>query len=191
MKRNKSRSQNNSNTTKNTTKLLLAFAEMAETIGDQLGAFLLSGGSVSQLKRNLAMIDKEYSSSFQGLCRHGYIKKINEDQFLITPKAYKKIRVHQINVSDWESGGWDGTWKIAAFDIPDDKTRERNILRSVLRRKGFIGIQNSVFISPYADFEALAKLREDLEIEKYVSFFTAKSYKTDDDSKLRDKFNLN
>lgn len=177
----------------NSTKLLLALSDFVSGFTDaainDLDAFLLSAGSVGQLKKNLGMLDKEYNSAFQGLCRHEYIKKINENQFLITPKAVRKIKFSRIK-QNWKKGEWDGLWRIIAFDIPEDKKHERNIFRSVIKRKGFIGIQNSVFIAPFADFEALAELREELGIEKYVSFFLSKTYKTDDDSNLRKRFDL-
>lgn len=153
---------------------------------------IFSCASSSQLAKNFySRINKEqYVSAFQGLQRTGYIKKINEDQFLITPKAIKKIRILNIENADWEKDTWDGMWKIIAFDIPEDMKSERNTFRSLIRRKGFVGIQNSVFIAPFADFEQLALLRNDLKIEKYVSFFEAKSSKTDDDTALRAKFDL-
>jgi DNA-binding transcriptional regulator PaaX len=176
------------------TKLLLALydfsSEFTEAAANSLDAFLLSAGSVSRLRKNLGMYNKEYSSTFQGLCRNGFIKKINANQFLITPKAVRKIKFDRIK-QDWEQGEWDGFWRIIAFDIPEDKKHERNIFRSVIKRKGFVGIQNSVFIAPFADLDALAELREELGIEKYVSFFLSKTYKTDDDSNLRKRFDLN
>lgn len=172
------------------TKLLIALEEIADTLSDTLGAFLLSAGSVSQLRKNLKMQNSEYKSALQGLARHGYIRRVNENQFLITPKARRKIKISKIENSEWEKTDWDGFWRIVSFDIPETKKAERNIFRSVIKRKGFIGIQNSVFVAPFADFEALAELRENLRIEEYVSFFVAQSYKTDDDTELKNKFNL-
>ena len=136
------------------------------------------------------MKNRQFSSTFRGLEKHGYIKKINENQFLITPKSLVRIRVSKINDSDWTKQKWDGKWKLIAFDIPETKRRERNIFRSLIKRKGFLGIQESVFISPFADFIELAKLRKELEIEQCVSFFKAQSIETDDDRKLRNKFNI-
>jgi len=177
--------------TSKATKLLLAIVNFGEAASINIDAFLFSMGSARQLMRNISVANREnYRSTFQGLCRHGYIKKVNENQFLITPKALRKIRISQIEASDWNVGKWDGFWRIISFDIPESKKRERNILRALIRRKGFIGIQNSVFIAPFADFEALAELRKDLKIEKYVSFFIAKSYQTDDDSLLKKRFKL-
>ena len=157
---------------------------------DVFDAFLFSFGSAKILARNMGAKDRQYFSSVQSLKRNGYIKKINENQFLITPKAIKKIRLLEIFDADWSASRWDGSWKIIAFDIPESKKQERDILRSAIKRKGFVGIQNSVFISPFADFNQLSQLRHDLEIEKYVSFFIAKSADTDDDLLLRKKFKL-
>lgn len=174
----------------NSTRLLLTFAEFAGFAFDTLDAFVVSRGSAKQLSQNMNMLNKQYHSTLQGLCRNGYIKKINENQYLITPKGKVKIRVAKIDESDWRGSEWDGSWRVICFDIPEQRRRERDIFRSVLKRKGFIGIQNSVFIAPFADLEMLAELREDLGIAKYVSFFISKTYQTDDDSLLKEKFNL-
>lgn len=172
------------------TKLLSGLVDLAGSASNQFDAFLLSRGSASQLKKNLHLLDGQFYSAFHGLERHGYIKKINENQFLVTPKAFVKIHREKILGSIWDKEQWDGFWRIVAFDIPEIKRHERDIFRSVIKRKGFIGLQNSVFISPYADFEELAELRADLKIEKYVTFLVSKTYKTEDDSNLRKRFGL-
>jgi len=68
--------------------------------------------------------------------------------------------------------------------------KERNIFRSLIKRKGFLGLQNSVFIAPFADLEMIDMIRRELKIEKYVSFFVAKSHSSDDDSALKKRFDL-
>ena len=170
--------------------MLFALYDMVNIGTDCLDAFLLSAGSASQLQRNLKLLDSQFHSTFQGLQKHGYIKRINENQFLITPKAFIKIHRSKIEEESWNKGKWDGFWRIISFDIPELKRQERDLFRSILKRKGFIGLQNSVFISPHANFEDLAQLRADLKIEKYVTFFISKTYTTDDDSDLRRKFDL-
>jgi len=172
------------------TKLLLALADFAGHSFDCLDAFLMSAGSASLLKRNLRMLDDEYNSALQGLARSGYVERVNEDQFLIKPKGVRKVKLARLEERDWTKELWDGFWRIISFDIPEKFRVQRDMFRSILKRLGFIGIQNSLFIAPFADFEALAQLREELGIEKYVSFFLSKSYSTDDDSYLRKRFDL-
>jgi len=172
-------------------RLLFALAEMAEFTADQLDVLLLSSGSVSQLKRNLKILDKQYYSAFQGLQANGYIKKVNNNQFLISPKALEKIhKEKELKKIKWDKKKWDGQWVIASFDIPEDQRRKREIFRSAIKRMGFIRLQNSVFISPFAELEELSSLRAELEIEKYVTFFKAKICETENDSKLRKFFGL-
>lgn len=171
-------------------RFLCGLFDLIDNSTELLDAFLFSAGSAKQLARNMHLKNRQFSSTFRGLEKRGYIKKINEDQFLITPKSLVRIRISKIHDSDWTEKNWDGRWKLIVFDIPETKRRERNILRSLIKRKGFIGIQESVFISPFADFIELAKLRKDLKIEKYVSFFSAKSVETDDDQNLRKRFNI-
>lgn len=168
-----------------------SIVDIASAALDASDALIFSFGSSKILARNMGMNERKYYSSIQSLKKSGCIKRINEDQFLITPKMLTRLAEIEILETDWKTKEWDGTWKIIAFDIPESKKRERNIFRSLIKRKGFIGIQNSVFIAPYADFGQLANLRSYLKIEKYVSFFTAKSADTDDDSLLKEKFGLN
>jgi len=181
------KTKNNPNTFKILAEWLKDFAFDAAGAAE---AFLLSAGSSRLMMRRMRLNSREYQSAIYSLKKSGYIKRTNEDQFLITPKAIKKIRMLKVEESDWRQKEWDGRWRIVVFDIPEPKRRERNILRSLLKRKGFIGLQNSVFISPYADFNQLALIRRDLKIEKYVSFFSADSAETDDDKALRVRFNL-
>ena len=175
-----------------TSKLLSAiFDDILPVTFDLAHAFFLSAGSSKRLAQLSRTREEKYHSSIQCLVRSGYLKRVNENQFLITPKAIIKNRITKIETSNWEKGDWKGVWHIVSYDIPEPKKRERGIFRSLIKRKGFIGIQNSVFIAPFADFKELALLRRDLGIEKYAAFFTAQSYETDDDSKLRKKFKLN
>lgn len=177
----------------NTGKLLTAF--LGDLVKMSLGmteAFLLSGGSVRRLARNMHMLDREYHSAMQSLQRNGYVKKRENNQFLITPKGIQKAKKllvlrkrKKINPKEW-----DDKWRIVIFDIPDGMRAERDMFRSALKRYGFLGLQKSVFISPDADFEGLAALRKDFGIEKYVTFLVSEVSVTEDDTLLKKKFGL-
>ncbi len=49
------------------------------------------------------------------------------------------------------SGGkkWDGKWRIIFFDLTNEKTRERDAIRLMLKRCGFVFLQKSVWIYPH------------------------------------------
>lgn len=169
-------------------RLLFALGEIADISAGQLDAFLLSQGSTTQLKKNLKIFDRQYFSALQGLERNGYIKKIDRNHFLISPKALARIR--KLKKIQWNESEWNGTWIIISFDIPEQERVKRDIFRSRIQGMGFVRLQNSVFIAPFADLEELSVLRKDLKIEKYVTFFQAKICETEDDSKLKQMFGL-
>ena len=130
-----------------------------------------------------------FDEALRALRRQGYLKK-SEGEFLITPKGAARAKFLKAYQSVPRRGKWDGKWRLAVFDIPETRRTERNILRSILKRKGFYKLQNSVFISPFADLEDLNLLRHEFGIEKYVNFFLAKSASVDNDKQLREHFEL-
>lgn len=169
-------------------RLLLAFSDIAQVGSNHLEAFLLSAGSAKKLKHNLRIADQQFNSALQGLERHGYLEKLNNNQFLISPKAQRKIK--QLNNLHRSKKDWSGKWIIVSFDIPESKRNKRDMWRAAIKRLGFIRLQNSVFISPFADLKELSAIRSELKIEKYVSFFEAQACFTEDDSGLKKYFNL-
>jgi len=175
-----------------TARLLLALAsKVAEQGLDITEALLTSGGSVRRLAKNMADLDREeYDSAFYGLRRSGLIRKVNENQFLITPKGIAKARLIEIGLIDRSRRKWGGKWFLVSFDIPESRRSERGIFRSAVKRMGFVGLQKSLFIAPFADLEKLAQLRDYLGIADYVTFFVAETSPFDDDGQLRRKFDL-
>jgi phenylacetic acid degradation operon negative regulatory protein len=165
--------------------------QKAELSFDMLDAFLMSAGSVRILARNMHMVERNYYSSMQSLERSGYVKKTENNQFLITPKGIKKIRRMRIeDPGKIKRGKWDGNWRIIVFDLPNDLSHKRNIFRSAIKRNGFLGLQKSVYISPFVDFEEIAFLRDELGIAQYVTFLIAQVPPTDSDVALKKKFRL-
>jgi len=139
--------------------------------------------------RKMALGQYDLNRIIKELEEEGFLMH-EEDKFYITPAGRQKARELRLFAPVKMPAEWDGKWYFAIFDIPETRRGMRDILRSVLKRKGFVKLQNSVFVAPYADFQELDQVRHKLEIEKYVNFLVAESAETDDDSLLRKKFNL-
>lgn len=166
-------------------KLLL---ELIESVtGDD---FFMTKRGMYKFARRLAMGESLFNAVLRNLDRRGFIKKIDSDKYLITPKAIRHKKYLDAESAKWDDTKWDGRWKIVIFDIPEKQKSKRNIFRGFLKRKGFVKLQNSVFVSPYVNFRVLDFVRKELEISRYVSFLEAESANTEDDSRLRDKFGL-
>lgn len=121
--------------------------------------------------------------------REGFLRR-KEKKLFITPKGRRRVQKLKLRAPTKLPGEWDGKWREVIFDIPEDMRAQRNFFRALLKRKGFIKLQNSVFVAPNADFDELDLARREYGIEKYVNFLIAESAATDDDSFLRKRFSL-
>ncbi|MBT4277133.1 CRISPR-associated endonuclease Cas2 [Candidatus Falkowbacteria bacterium] len=92
-------------------------------------------------------------------------KYINKKGF--TLKGLKKLLIAKGKIKK-ENEKWDKKWRIVIFDIPEKKKELRNYLRNILIDLGFEKCQNSVWISPYDNFEEIQNIIKRLEIAKFV-----------------------
>lgn len=57
---------------------------------------------------------------------------------------------------------WDGYWRIIIIDLPEERKSERESLRYLLKRAGFVCIKNSVWISIYPFENLFTNIKKDL-----------------------------
>lgn len=67
-----------------------------------------------------------------------------------------------------EKENWDGIWRIVAYDIPDDRKKERDYFRKKLKNLGFEDLQKSMLVIPYKCKEEIAIFSQNLRISPYV-----------------------
>ncbi len=83
---------------------------------------------------------------------------------------------------------WDGRWRLVAFDVPEARRLERDILRNALSAIGFAPIQKSVWAHPCASERQVAKTVARLGADRYVSYILAD--RINDDRALRKRFGI-
>lgn len=59
---------------------------------------------------------------------------------------------------------WDGYWRIILLDIPEERKSEREALRYLLKKAGFICLKNSVWISMYPYEHLFTNIKNDLNL---------------------------
>lgn len=59
---------------------------------------------------------------------------------------------------------WDGFWRIILLDLPEDRKSERESLRYLLKKAGFVCLKNSIWISPYPFEHLFTNIKKDLEL---------------------------
>lgn len=98
------------------------------------------GGAKYTLKRSLkgledtGMVETHYSgqNTYTRLTREG------------------KRKAHSIKLEHTNAlfnPNWDGKWRIIILDLPEDRKSERDGLRYLLKKAGFVLLKNSVWIS--------------------------------------------
>jgi DNA-binding transcriptional regulator PaaX len=66
---------------------------------------------------------------------------------------------------------WDGKWRIILLDLPEDRKAERDGLRYLLKKAGFILLKNSVWISPYPFEHLFMNIKKDLGLTTELMIF--------------------
>ena len=57
---------------------------------------------------------------------------------------------------------WDGFWRIILLDLPENRKAERESLRYLLKKAGFVCLKNSAWISPFPYEHLFANIKKDL-----------------------------
>ncbi len=115
--------------------------------GDVKTTYALSRALKNLVKENCAEI---YKSE-----RQNYAK--------ITPKGKNKLNSLMLdNNSNLVSTNWDGFWRIILLDLPEDRKSERESLRYLLKKAGFVCLKNSAWISPFPFEHLFTNIKKDL-----------------------------
>lgn len=115
------------------------------------------------------------------------IEKFEKDELIflggekieLTEKGKKILRMNQELNIEPNVEKWDKVWKVIAYDIPKNKSKERNFFQRKLKNTGFIQLQKSVWIIPFDCKEEIAIFAQDLGITPFVLYL-----KTDTDPKF-------
>ena len=57
---------------------------------------------------------------------------------------------------------WDGMWRIILLDLPESRKNERESLRYLLKKAGFVCLKNSAWVSPYPFEHLFMNIKKDL-----------------------------
>jgi len=121
------------------------------------------GESETDNKTNYAI-----SRSIKNLLGDGLVEAFNSDrnQYLrLTKEGKQKLNNIALECeSSLVSTSWDGYWRIILLDIPEERKSEREALRYLLKKAGFICLKNSVWISMYPFEHLFTNIKNDLNL---------------------------
>jgi len=104
--------------------------------------------------------------SLKGLKEAGLIEQIpspHNEFARLTKLGRKKMHSLQLD-SDTTlvNTTWDGFWRIILLDLPETRKSERESLRYLLKKAGFVCLKNSAWISPFPFEHLFTNIKKDL-----------------------------
>lgn len=106
------------------------------------------------------------SRSIKNLSTAGLIECFQSDRqpfFRLSEEGRKRINSNAIDADNAIiSKNWDGNWRVIILDLPEERKNERDALRYLLKKAGFVCIKNSVWISIYPYENLFINIKRDL-----------------------------
>ncbi len=128
------------------------------------------------------------SASKNRLVNNGLLKYANG--FLeLTKRGEAELQILEMN--DWKINKpkkWDGRWRVLIFDIPETKRPLRDKIRRTLFSLGFLRLQDSVWVYPYACEDLINLLKADFRVGRDLLYLIVESI--ENYMGLRKSFNL-
>lgn len=106
--------------------------------------------------------------SLKGLKDSGLVESISSSQHEYARLTKEgKVRASSLKLDSDEallSTTWDGFWRIIILDLPEDRKAEREALRYLLKKAGFVCLKNSIWISMFPFEHLFTNIKKDLNL---------------------------
>jgi DNA-binding transcriptional regulator PaaX len=122
--------------------------------------------SLPELKERIDGEKYAVTRSIKGLKEAGLIEQIpspHSEYARLTKEGKKKMHSLKLD-SDTTlmNTSWDGFWRIILLDLPEERKSERESLRYLLKKAGFVCLKNSAWISPFPFEHLFTNIKKDL-----------------------------
>jgi len=159
--------------------------------GDLLYGFLLSARSTRRmfrLARERAAYRQRRKQAIQRLIDEEFINS-SANRLSISESGKGALGVAiGIARSLAEKKVWDGKWRIVVFDIPEKYAALRNRIRTLLKKIGFVQLQQSVWVFPYECEDLTLMIKKESDLSAYILYGVLE--RIDDESRLKRAFGL-
>jgi DNA-binding MarR family transcriptional regulator len=111
--------------------------------------------------------------SLKTLGEAGLIEELetpNSSFVRITPEGRHKLRNLKLSSpTSLVSTSWDGYWRMVMLDLPESRKSERNSLRYILKKAGFVMLKNSVWVSPFPLEHLFMNIKKDMGLTTEIT----------------------
>jgi phenylacetic acid degradation operon negative regulatory protein len=131
------------------------------------------------------------SRSLKGLIDSGIIESHHSgqnDYARLTTQGKKRANSLKLeNDTALVNPNWDGKWRIILLDLPEERKSERDSLRYLLKKAGFMLLKNSVWVSPFPFEHLFINIKKDLELTTELMIFVTDTIDSETEKEI---FNL-
>ena len=108
------------------------------------------------------------SRSIKNLTSDGLVECLQSEYqpyFRLSDEGRKRFNCNALDDdTTLVSNNWDGYWRIIILDLPEERKNEREALRYLLKKAGFVCIKNSVWVSIYPYENLFINIKKDLNL---------------------------
>lgn len=116
--------------------------------------------------------------SLKGLKEGGLIEEMEttRSSFLrLTSDGRQKLRNAKLSSpTSLVDTRWDGFWRMVIIDLPESRKSERDSIRYILKKAGFLCMKNSVWISPFPFEHLFMNIKADLGLHDEIMIVVTK-----------------
>lgn len=132
------------------------------------------------------------SRAFKNLSDSGYIEVLHSDNGsyarLTREGKQKNYSLFLDNEQTLVPTAWDGFWRIVLLDLPESRKNERDSLRYLLKKAGFVCIKNAVWVSPYPYEHLFVNIKKDLNLKTELMIIVTKTLDADTEQEFFSTF---
>jgi DNA-binding transcriptional regulator PaaX len=113
--------------------------------------------------------------TLRGLVESGLIESHfsgQNDYARLTTAGKKKATTLQLESDTSLLPHWDGQWRIILLDLPESRKSERESLRYLLKKAGFVCLKNSAWVSPFPLEHLFKNIKKDLGLTTEMMIMT-------------------
>ena len=176
-------------------------ADFSKKIIDSLGG--KRAIRVPELKSQLASTEPKKASAAEGyaitrsiknLAETGLIETIETGQSAyvrLTQRGRQKLASQKLDTKHaLANTSWDGKWRIILLDLPEDRKAERESLRYLLKKAGFIRLKNSAWVSPFPFEFMFENIKKDFGLTSELMIIVTNTVDPETEHILRTAYQL-
>lgn len=126
--------------------------------------------------------------SLKGLKEAGFVDSVSSgqnDYARLTKSGRVKANSYKLEAkSSLVNPTWDGKWRIILLDLPESRKSEREALRYLLKKAGFVMLKNSAWISPYPFEHLFTNIKKDLGLSTEMMIIVTESLDSETEKEL-------